>query len=127
MQDGEGWYWRAVNVGLEPAAQLNVFIMFIMFICKFVFILCYNRLLLLFTRHLKKKNFSAVLRLWYVTMHVTYVCYCNGLRKAGRYRDWYQSGSLLPIHSLPAIATIIVSYSSVLFLLLRFNYYALMY
>ena len=32
MQDGDGWYRRAVNEGLEPATHLIMFIMFNMFI-----------------------------------------------------------------------------------------------
>ena len=65
MQDGEGWYWQAVNDGLEPAAQLNVIIILFCLICLFVTsILFYATIVfyLLFMRRLKK-NF-AVLRLW---------------------------------------------------------------
>ena len=70
MQDGEGWYWRAVNVGWNLPRVWIMFIMFIMFICKFVFILRYNRLLLLFTRRFKKKKFPLFYALCYVMMHV---------------------------------------------------------
>ena len=118
MQDGDGWYRRAVNEGLEPATQYSCLIMlFMLFMlnCNNVVILrCEYRFHFVYASFRQKKNF----RYFYVYDACMNVCYCNGPVLGGALQRLVSERSvpLLPIHSLPAIATIIVSYFSVIYL-----------
>ena len=90
------------------------------------FTICYDRLT--FTSALfKKKNFREFYVYVYACMNV---CYCDAPEPVGALQRLVSERPvpLLPIHSLPAIATIIVSYF-LLFIYVycvSFNCYALM-
>ena len=72
MQDGEGWYRRAVNVGLN---LVRIIIMYIMFIRNIVFNFR-NTLAFSFHDHVLKKKISRYLR-YILRRDVCYVMECK--------------------------------------------------
>ena len=79
MQDGDGWYRRAVNEWLEPATQFfmrfmfNYVFIFICLLCIATTFLFYATSIVFFSVTRCKKKFP----LLYV-YDECYVCYCNG-------------------------------------------------